>query len=133
MRRRPLPSSWPGNPTRGGGRTIRGSCGRGQHVTKAVDLPGTNPSLPTRRSSLPAVVQECRRRSLLAPSGRQSVDRVQAIAGWQSRWPLPKADHTPSGYGLAYARYTKQSLTVDGILDLLTGLQTFGTRRQNTS
>ena len=52
---------------------------------------------------------------------------------WQSRWPLPKADHTPSGYGLAYARYTKQSLTVDGILDLLTSVQIFGTRRQNTS
>ena len=67
-------------PTRGGGWTIRGSCGGGQHVAKAVDLPGTSPSIPTRRSSLPAVVQERRRRSLLAPAGWQSVDRVQAVA-----------------------------------------------------
>ena len=67
-------------PTRGGSWTICGSCGRGQHVAKAVDLPGTSPSIPTWQSSRLAVVVERQRWSLLAPTGQQSVDRVQAIA-----------------------------------------------------
>ena len=75
----PAAEEGPSNPKPSGGWTIRGACGRGQHVAKAVDLPGTSPSIPTRRSSLPAVVQERRRRSLLAPTGQQSVNRVQAI------------------------------------------------------